>query len=590
MSFAPDILDPQDLRNRIADAATRRNHSRQNLLPPEKLRDILRREGDSSRVTDSCTNISFVHWSLELAQLENANGAAASTFRDLLREAIVAYEPFAPLHDSAEGRGDALCAALICWEFDAAERLAAAGESGRPEKHDRGNCFGLWRAAILGRTREAMEFLDALPEPRHGNPPQRRELAEGVLRGDAKLIRAGLKATSDRFKKAWTLKTWCTPSQLKYYGTAARMVPDVCRRLITHNWLLSEWAVGWMSLAWHRGLTGAFGEPKWFSPWVPWELCCPEPNPPVGVTRTSPATPVRARKAGKLQLRAELFTAAACGNVKAIQNLVQQGVQLDTLSQDRQTALMVAVHANHPPAVVELIQAGADSTLLDPKGRTALGIAADLGMLEMTRTILSCGIKPDLTDKPVSPLVRASRGGHLEIVHLLLEAGADPNRISAYGNSSALTDAIEKNHIEVVHTLVEAGANVNTPVEDECTAIHYAISTGNLDLIRFLLKAGADVNARDWWGGNALHVAANSGSAEIVRLMIEAGAEVNVPLKRDGLTPLMIAAPHPACLELLLGAGADVAARNKKKQTVLDLALEYPESLKLLQEHAGKAT
>lgn len=315
MSYAPDILDPQDLQKRIADAATRRNNSRQNLLPPDKLRDLLRKQTDSSRVVGSCTNIYFVHSSLELALLENANGAAASGFRDLLREGIVAYEPIAELDDSAEGRGDALCAALMCWEFDAAERIATACESGRPKKHDRGNCFGLWRAAILGRTREAMEFLDALPEPRHGNPPQRRELAEGVLRGDAKLVRAGLKATSVRFKKAWTLKTWCTPAQLKYYGTAARIVPDVCRRLISHHWLLSNWAVGWMSLAWHRGLTGAFGEPKLFSSWVPWELCCPEPNPGAGVAPIARAAQARPKKPGKLQLRAELFAAAASGNV-----------------------------------------------------------------------------------------------------------------------------------------------------------------------------------------------------------------------------------------------------------------------------------
>lgn len=150
--------------------------------------------------------------------------------------------------------------------------------------------------------------------------------------------------------------------------------------------------------------------------------------------------------------------------------------------------------------VMALFQAGADATLLDPKGRTALGIAADLGMIEMVRTILACGVKPDSTDKPVSPPVRASRGGHLEIVSTLLEAGAAPNRISSYGNSSALTNAIKQNHVEVVHVLVEAGANVNTYVEDAGNALQYAIHNGNMDLIRFLLAAGADANRLDWWG------------------------------------------------------------------------------------------
>lgn len=488
----------------------------------------------------------------------------------------------------AEFKGAMLRDALIGWEFTAAARMAAACDAGQPVSNARGNALGLWRAAILGQNQEAIAFLDAMPEPRHGNPPERRELAEGVIRHDAKLVRAGLKATSDRFKKAWTLKTWCTSGRLKRYGTAARMSPDVFRHLISHNWLLSDWAVGWMSLAWHRGLTGAFGEPDWFSPWVPWELCCPEPNPGTPVPTAGRIT-ARSKKPGKRELRAELFNAAACGNVKAIQSLIAQGVQLDTLNQDRQTALMVAVHYSRAPVVVALIQAGADATLLDPKGRTALGIAADLGMLEMVRTILSCGVKPDTTDKPVTPLVRASRGGHLEIVRELLKAGADPNRISTYGNSSALTDAIEKDHTEVVRALVEAGANVNTYVEDAGNALQYAIPTDNMDLIQFLLNAGADVNGLNWWGGNALYVAADLGSPEILALMIKAGAKINIALKRDGLTPLMAAVPHPECVRLLLKAGADVAARNKKKQTALDLAREYPESLKLLESHIRRA-
>lgn len=588
MSFAPDILTPQDLQNHIADATKFRTSSRQRLLPPEQVKAALQAENKSGRGMGWSEQSSFLERSFELAKLTNASGAAAPQFRDLLREAIIVYEPVAGIGDSAEGQGNALCAALACWEFEAAERVANAHNPGQPQPHSRGNSLGLWRAAILGRTQEAIAFLDAMPEPRYGNPPQRRELAEGVICGDAQLVRTGLKATSDRFKKAWTLKTWCTSSRLKHYGTAARMVPDVCRQLITHNWLLSDWAVGWMCLAWHRGLTAAFGEPDWFSPWVPWELCCPEPKPTTATPRSARNTSARPKKPGKLQLRAELFAAAACGNVKAIQNLVQQEVQLDTRNQDRQTALMVAVHASRAPVVVALIQAGADVALLDPKGRTALGIAADLGMLEMVRTILACGVKPDLTDKPVSPLVRASRGGHLEIVRALLKAGADPNRISAYGNSSALTDAIKQNHVEVVHELVEAGANINAYVEDAGNALQYAIPTDNMDLIQFLLNAGADVNGLNWWGGNALHTAAVHGSPEILALIIRAGAGINVALKRDGETPLMTAVAHSECLKLLLDAGADIHAKNKKKQTALDLAQKYPESLKLLEDHVKR--
>ncbi len=586
MSFAPDILTSSDLQQRIADATAARDASRQLLLPADKIESTFQAKKAKAQLYGWCEQISFIVRASHLASLENANGAAASRFRDILQEGVLAYEPVGVYYDSGEAKGHALCAALACWEFDTAQRMATAYAAGKPVTESRDNAVGLWREAILGNARQALAFLDALPEPPHVTSPQQRELAEGVLRKDEKMIRAGLKTTSDRFKKAWTLKTWATPAQLKYYGSAARLAPDVCRRLITQHWLLSYWAVGWLSLAWQRGLTGAFTEPKYFSPWVPWELCCPEPNPLKSVRAAVAKARAAKKPAGKIQLRAELFAAALMGNVKAIENLIAQKVPLDALNQDRQTALMVAVKGNYAPVVSALIQGGADVGVQDPKGRSALGLAAESGRLEIVRTMLADGVPADPKDKPVSPLVRASRGGHLEIIRLLLDAGADPNRISAYGNSSALTDAIEQNHLEVVALLLKAGAKVNTPVEDKRTALHYAIRQKNPDLIQSLLKAGADVNAQDYWGGTVLHEAAESGSAKLVAQVIAAGADLNVPLKRDRVTALMLAVPHPECLKLLLDAGADASLRNKEKKSALDLAKEYPDSLKLIEAHA----
>jgi ankyrin repeat protein len=53
----------------------------------------------------------------------------------------------------------------------------------------------------------------------------------------------------------------------------------------------------------------------------------------------------------------------------------------------------------------------------------------------------------------------AAGEGHLEIVKLLLEHGADVNAKTAY--ETALHLAAEKGHLEIVKFLLEHGADVN---------------------------------------------------------------------------------------------------------------------------------
>lgn len=56
-------------------------------------------------------------------------------------------------------------------------------------------------------------------------------------------------------------------------------------------------------------------------------------------------------------------------------------------------------------------------------------------------------------------LVAASRGGHGEIVELLLSKDADVNAQGEYGN--ALQAALQEGHAEIVRLLLSKGANVN---------------------------------------------------------------------------------------------------------------------------------
>jgi hypothetical protein len=174
----------------------------------------------------------------------------------------------------------ALTAALMAWDFAGAQKLAAVYHLLPAEKLDPPNSFGFLREAVLGHRDGALAFLANLPRGYDPDfPPKHVELAEGVVRQDAALVRSGLKTLSKRFKTAWTPKTYATPARVARLGQLDKMMPKIRSHLVGHDWLLSDWGVAWMSLAWHHETKEAFADPGLFSEWLPWELCCPKPRP-----------------------------------------------------------------------------------------------------------------------------------------------------------------------------------------------------------------------------------------------------------------------------------------------------------------------
>ena len=214
-------------------------------------------------------------------------------------------------------------------------------------------------------------------------------------------------------------------------------------------------------------------------------------------------------------------------------------------------------------------------------------------------------------------LLRAAYYGHDQVVQELIRAGADVNRedYTKY-KRTALHYASRCGHSSVVKTLAEAGANLN--VQDELwgmTPLMGAAYWGHANVVVELIRAGADVNGKDNYKRTALYLASRCGHSSVVKTLAEAGANLNVLDELWGMTPLMEAAKlghanvvveliragadvsvvsscewesvaagstalHFAAAEsniecgvLLVEAGADMRARNKKSKSPLDFAL-----------------
>ena len=164
--------------------------------------------------------------------------------------------------------------------------------------------------------------------------------------------------------------------------------------------------------------------------------------------------------------------------------------------------------------------------------------------------------------------------GRVEIVRLLLQAGADPNITHLEAGSTPLDYAAVKNEPEIAQLLLDRGANVRAVNRSGSTALHLAAARGYTAVARLLLDHGASIQALDGSGSTPLEEAAWKGFAEMCALLLDRGALVNALNPETGKSPLNEAASngHLAAARLLLARGVDPSLADKSGATPLQNA------------------
>ncbi|XP_051261548.1 NF-kappa-B inhibitor delta isoform X2 [Dicentrarchus labrax] len=203
--------------------------------------------------------------------------------------------------------------------------------------------------------------------------------------------------------------------------------------------------------------------------------------------------------------------------------------RLDAKEHKGKTALLVAVTANQPEIVQDLLSLGTDINACDVKGQTALHLAAHYGLPGVLQAILSSRLTVNLEARNfegMTPLHCAAISHSVTLKAL---------------SSSGLVDVSFQNKaaekLSCVQMLLNAGASLlSQEIKSNKTVLHLAVKEGNIDLVRYLLRIPLP-NMKDFvnlkaHGHTALHMAAglhgNPHQEEILRLLLSRGADPSI--------------------------------------------------------------
>ena len=175
-----------------------------------------------------------------------------------------------------------------------------------------------------------------------------------------------------------------------------------------------------------------------------------------------------------------------------------------------------------------LLDAGAEPEGANADGQTALMLAIKTGELPVVEMLINAGANVNKIEsfRQQTPLMWAATAPKNagEMTKLLLSKGADvkpralytdwPNQITSepraqyrpVGGLTALLYAARDGCYDCVDALIGAGADVSVPTPEGVTALMLALDNEHNDVAKLLLDRRANPNVWDWWGRSALYI------------------------------------------------------------------------------------
>jgi ankyrin repeat protein len=285
--------------------------------------------------------------------------------------------------------------------------------------------------------------------------------------------------------------------------------------------------------------------------------------------------------------------AARQGDRQAVQELLQQGLDVNGWDTGGTPALHWAVHFNNEELVDLLLSAGADVEGANRYGQTPIHVAVLQHHAAMLQRLLDSGADVEQVDASgESPLLAATRLGDLRMVEMLLNHGAQVDARDLHYGQSALMMAVREEHTELVQRLLAAGADVNAQSlagEVQRVVLPSEVPVGTSQGVGINRSGLPDRGMRYPITGmkTPLLFATRQGNLELTKLLVEAGADIETT-DANGITPLINAilnhsvvnvnrsgqSDHLKIAQYLVEAGANVNAQDWYGQTSLWTAVD----------------
>lgn len=213
-------------------------------------------------------------------------------------------------------------------------------------------------------------------------------------------------------------------------------------------------------------------------------------------------------------MSARFFKAIQEGDKEKVERMLRSTPDL-ILARSKQnlSPLLTAVYY-HEFEIAEL--------LLDRMVKLTVYEAAATG--KMTHLISNLGHKPELvnaySEDGYQPIGLAAYFGHEKVVEYLIKAGAEVNSPSKNAlGVTPLQSAVAGGHLEIIRLLLTAGASPNVREGGGYTPLHTAAHNGDAEIVRNLIFGGADLEAKSDKKETPLDMARKSGHDEVVNLL-----------------------------------------------------------------------
>lgn len=165
---------------------------------------------------------------------------------------------------------------------------------------------------------------------------------------------------------------------------------------------------------------------------------------------------------------------------------------LTRMSITKDGKLMRAAMDGNYNKVKALLNSGTDPNCRIDSGLTPIYSAVLSGNIEVVKLLIDHNANPNIRFNENNAIIQAVEHQYSDIIKLLIKAGVDLEQGDSVGNYTPLFLATSVQNLEIVKILLEAGANPNAMGNEGEQILAAARISGDKNIIQILIKYGAE--------------------------------------------------------------------------------------------------